>query len=131
MGLLNVSLGDLLWTTIVIFFMVVYFMILFQVIVDVFRRDASGWNKALWMLFILVAPFLSLFIYLIVNGDHMGRRQMEDAADAQARQAEYIRGVAGGGGGASEEIARAKQLLDSGAISQAEFDQLKGKALAG
>jgi ABC-type transport system involved in multi-copper enzyme maturation permease subunit len=128
--LLNVSFGDLLWSLVVIFFMVVYFIILFQVIGDIFRRDASGMNKALWILFILVAPFLSLFIYLVINGNNMSKRQMSDMADAQQRQAEYIRSVSGGGGGgAAEEIARAKALLDSGAISQAEFDQLKAKAL--
>jgi hypothetical protein len=131
MGLLNISFGDLIWITIEIFFMIVYFIILFQVIVDVFRREASGWNKALWMLFILVAPFLSLFIYLVINGNKMSRRQMDDVAAAQSQQAAYIRDVAGSGASASEQIAQAKGLLDSGAISQAEFDQLKAKALAG
>ena len=130
MGLLNISFGDLIWITIEIFFMVVYFIILFQVIVDVFRREASGWNKALWMAFILVAPFLSLFIYLIVNGNKMSRRQLDDVSAAQSRQAEYIRDVASTGPSASEQIAQAKQLLDSGAISQTEYDQLKAKALA-
>jgi putative oligomerization/nucleic acid binding protein/phospholipase D-like protein len=131
MGLLNISFGDLLWITVEIFFMVVYFIILFQVIVDVFRREASGWNKALWMAFILVAPFLSLFIYLVVNGNNMSRRQMDDVSAAQSRQAEYIRDVASSGASASEQISQAKQLLDSGAITQAEYDQLKAKALAG
>jgi hypothetical protein len=127
--LLNVSLGDLLWSLVVFFFMVVYFIILFQVIGDLFRRDSSGWNKAIWILFILVAPFLSLFIYLVVNGNNMSKRQMSDMAEAQQRQADYIRDVAGSGGGAAEEIARAKALLDSGAITQEEFNQLKAKAL--
>jgi hypothetical protein len=127
--LLNVSLGDLLWSLVVFFFMVVYFIILFQVIGDLFRRDSSGWNKAIWILFILVAPFLSLFIYLVVNGNNMSKRQMSDMAEAQQRQADYIRDVAGSGGGAAEEIARAKALLDSGAITQEEFNRLKAKAL--
>jgi multidrug resistance efflux pump len=99
------------------------------VIGDLFRRDSSGWNKAIWILFILVAPFLSLFIYLVVNGNNMSKRQMSDMAEAQQRQADYIRDVAGSGGGAAEEIARAKALLDSGAITQEEFNQLKAKAL--
>lgn len=130
MELLNVSFGDLLWSLVAIFFMVVYFIILFQVIGDLFRRDSTGWNKAIWILFIIVAPFLSLFIYLVVNGNNMSKRQMTDMAAAQQRQAEYVRNVAGtSGGGASEEIARAKELLDSGAISQEEFAQLKAKAL--
>src|SRR5690349_8794479 len=130
MEFMNVSFGDLLWSLVVIFFMVVYFIILFQVIGDLFRRDASGWNKALWILFILVAPFLSLFIYLVINGNSMHGRQMTDMAEAQKRQAEYIRGVSSSSGSAAEEIARAKELLDSGAITQAEFDQLKSKALS-
>jgi ABC-type multidrug transport system fused ATPase/permease subunit len=130
MGLLNVGLGDLLWSLIVIFFMVIYFMILFQVIVDIFRRKASGWNKALWLLFLLIVPVVALIAYMVTNSEGMAERRMGDIQDAQARQADYIRGVAGGGGGPAQEIANAKELLDSGAISQAEFDQLKAKALA-
>jgi hypothetical protein len=131
MGLFDVGFGDLLWSLIVIFFMVIYFMILFQVIVDVFRRKTSGWNKALWLLFLLVVPIVALIAYMVTNSEGMAERRMGDIQDAQARQADYIRGVAGGGGGPAQEIANAKGLLDSGAISQAEFDQLKAKALAG
>jgi predicted PurR-regulated permease PerM len=117
------------WTLIVIFFMVVYFMILFRVIVDVFRRkDASGWVKTGWLFFILVVPFISLFIYLIVNGQHMGERDMQEIARSEQQFDTYVRDVAGTSG--ADEIAKAKQLLDSGAISQAEFDQIKAKALA-
>ena len=117
------------WTLFVIFFMVVYFMILFRVIVDVFRRkDASGWVKTGWLFFILVVPFISLFIYLIVNGQHMGERDMQEIARSEQQFDTYVRDVAGTSG--ADEIAKAKQLLDSGAISQAEFDQIKAKALA-
>ncbi len=124
------SLGEFLWSLLVIFFMVIYFMMLFYVIVDVFRRhDASGGKKALWLLFLLVAPLLGLLIYLIVNGDHMAKRNV-DAAQAQQKQFDsYVRETAGSGGSAAE-IEKAKGLLDSGAISQAEFDQLKAKALS-
>jgi predicted PurR-regulated permease PerM len=123
------SLGEFLWSLLVIFFMVIYFMMLFYVIVDVFRRhDASGGKKALWLLFLLVAPLLGLLIYLIVNGDHMAKRNVE-AAQAQQKQFDsYVRETAGGGSAA--EIEKAKGLLDSGAINQAEFDQIKAKALA-
>lgn len=132
MGLLDVGFGDLLWSLIVIFFMVIYFMILFQIIVDVFRRHSSGWNKALWLLFLLVAPVIAMIAYMITNAEGMAERRLGDVQSAQDRQAEYIRSVAGGGGGgAAQEIAHAKELLDSGAISQPEFDQLKAKALAG
>ena len=117
-----------LWTLIVIFFMVVYFMMLFTVIVDVFRRhDASGGKKALWLIFLLVFPVIGLIAYLITNGDNIAHRQAESAQKAQSDFDSYVRSVSGG---SAEQIAKAKELLDSGAITQAEFDQLKAKALA-
>jgi len=125
----GVSLGDLQWSLLVIFFMVSYFLILFQVIVDVFRRDASGANKALWLLFLLVAPVIALIAYMIVNGEGMARRRMGDVAAAQSQTDDYIRSVAGGG--AASEIARGKELLDAGAISADEFAKLKARVLTG
>jgi hypothetical protein len=99
------------------------------VIGDVFRRrDASGWSKTIWLLFVLFVPFIGVFSYLIVNGDEMARRKVEAAEAAKGEMDEYVRSVAGGG--AAAEIERAKSLLDSGAISQAEFDAIKAKALA-
>jgi predicted PurR-regulated permease PerM len=116
-----------LWSLIVIFFMVVYFMMLFSVIVDVFRRhDIHGGKKAVWLLFILVAPLLGLLIYLIVNGHGIAERQAKDAQASQAQFDDYVKTVAGG---SADQIAKAKELLDAGTISQAEFDQLKTKAL--
>jgi predicted PurR-regulated permease PerM len=118
-----------LWSLIVIFFMVVYFMMLFGVIVDIFRRhDIHGGKKALWFLFILVAPFLGLFIYLIVNGHGIAERQQKDAQQSQQQFDSYVKEVAGSS--SAEQIAKGKELLDSGAITQAEFDTLKAKALA-
>jgi hypothetical protein len=122
-------LGDLLWSLLVIFFMVSYFLILFQVIVDVFRRDASGVNKALWLLFLLVAPVIALIAYMIANGEGMARRRMGDVVAAQSQTDDYIRSVAGGG--AASEIARGKELLDAGAISADEFAKLKARVLTG
>ena len=117
-----------LWSLIVIFFMVVYFMMLFSVIVDIFRRhDASGGKKALWLLFILFAPLLGLLIYLIVNGHGIAERQAKDVQQSQAQLDDHIKAVAGG---SAEQIAKAKELLDAGTITQAEFDQMKAKALA-
>jgi predicted PurR-regulated permease PerM len=117
-----------LWSLIVIFFMVVYFMMLFSVIVDVFRRhDIHGGKKALWLIFILFAPLLGLLIYLIVNGHGIAERQAKDAQASQAQFDDYVKSVAGG---SADQIAKAKELLDAGTISQAEFDQLKSKALA-
>jgi predicted PurR-regulated permease PerM len=118
-----------LWSLIVIFFMVVYFMMLFGVIVDIFRRhDAGGGKKALWLLFILFFPLVGLIAYLIVNGHGIAQRQAKDVQRSQAEFDDYVKSVAGG---SAEQIAKAKELLDTGTISQAEFDQLKAKALAG
>lgn len=126
--MLATSFTTFLWSLIVIFFMVVYFMMLFSVIVDIFRRhDASGGKKALWLLFILVVPLLGLLIYLIANGQGIAERQSKDVQQSQAQFDDYVKTVAGG---SAEQIAKAKELLDAGTITQAEFDQIKAKALA-
>jgi predicted PurR-regulated permease PerM len=118
-----------LWSLIVIFFMVVYFFMLFSIVVDVFRRhDIGGGKKALWLLFILFFPLLGLISYLIVNGHGIAERQQKDVQRSQAEFDDYVKSVSGGGG--AEQIAKAKELLDAGTITQAEFDQLKAKALA-
>jgi hypothetical protein len=119
-----------LWSLIVIFFMVIFFILLFQVIGDLFsRRDASGWKKAAWVIFIIVFPFLGLFVYYITNSDGMAQRQMKAVQQAQSDTDAYIKNVAASGDPA-EQISKAKSLLDTGTITQAEFDQLKAKALA-
>ena len=121
---------DVLWTILVIFLWISWFMLLFHVIGDVFRRrDASGGKKTLWLILVLFLPFLGVFIYLIANGDDMARRNIEAAEVARRETDDYVRSVAGSGGAAAE-IERAKGLLDSGTISQAEFDAIKAKALA-
>jgi len=117
-----------LWTLIVIFFMVIFFMLLFQIIGDLIRRkDTSGWSKALWVIFLICLPFIGIFTYYIVNGSGMADRTIASAQANQAQFDDYVRDVSGGGSAA--EIAKAKELLDSGAISQAEYDKLKAKAL--
>lgn len=129
MILADVNLGEILWTTLVIFFMVMYFMILFSILGDLFRdHDTSGWGKAAWVLFLVIAPFLAALIYLIARGNGMAKRSIAAQADAQKQFNEYVQSVAGSGS-PSDQIAQAKQLLDSGAIDQAEFDRLKAKAL--
>jgi predicted PurR-regulated permease PerM len=121
---------DVLWTILIFFLWVAWFMLLFHVIADVFRRrDASGGKKALWLIFVLFAPFLGVFAYLIANSDDMAQRQAEQLTAAQRETDEYVRSVAGSSGAAGE-IERAKGLLDSGAINQQEFDAIKAKALA-
>lgn len=120
---------DVLWTMLIIFLWIMFFWILIAVLGDIFRRhDVSGWNKAAWVFFVVFFPFLGILIYLGVNGSGMAERNVKDARQAQAQTDDYIRSVAGGPAG---EIEKAKALLDSGAISQAEFDALKQKALAG
>jgi hypothetical protein len=122
------DLGDLLWSMLVFFAWIIWFWLLFTVFADLFRRhDISGWGKAGWTIFVILVPYLGVLIYLIANGHGMAERSAKDVQAAQAQTDAYIKSVAGG---SAEQIARAKELLDSGAISQAEFDQLKAKALA-
>jgi hypothetical protein len=125
------SFGDVMWTMLVFFLWILFFWMLFTVFGDLFsRHDISGWAKAGWTLFVIILPFLGIFIYLIVEGKSMGERAMARAQSQQSQMDDYVRSVASTGS-ATEEIAKGKQLLDSGAITQAEFDALKSKALAG
>jgi Phospholipase_D-nuclease N-terminal/Short C-terminal domain len=130
MVLADYTFLDVMWSMLVFFIWVAWFILLFHVVADVFRRrDASGGKKTLWLIFILFVPFLGTFAYLIVNSDDMARRNIEQAQARQGQMDEYVRSVASEGGAAAE-IEKAKGLLDSGAISQAEFDAIKAKALA-
>jgi hypothetical protein len=121
---------DVFWTMIVFFLWVAWFWLLITVATDIFRRrDIGGGKKALWLIFMLFVPFLGVLVYLIANNDEMTQRNIERAQAQQAQMDDYVRTTAGTGG-ATAEIERAKGLLDSGAISQAEFDAIKQKALA-
>lgn len=121
---------EVLWTMLVFFVWVAWFMLLFRIVGDVFRRrDISGGMKTLWLLFVLFVPFLGVFIYLIANSDEMAQRDLERAKAAQAQFNDYVQSAAGSGGAASE-IDKAKKLLDSGAITEPEFAAIKAKALA-
>lgn len=122
---------DVLWTMIVIFAWVIWFWLLITVFSDLFRRsDISGWGKAGWIILVVVLPYFGVFIYLIAQHQGMTERSMAQAQAQQSQFDNYVKSVSGGGGGAAAEIEKAKQLLDSGAITQAEFDSLKAKALA-
>jgi hypothetical protein len=124
---------DILGSMLIFFAWVIWFWMLIRVLADVFRRrDLSGWGKAGWSVLMIFLPFLGVLIYLIAHGQDMGQRDMEDVEAARARFDEHVRSVAGSGGadGAASEIAKAKSLLDSGAISQTEFEAIKAKALA-
>jgi hypothetical protein len=121
---------DVFWTMLVFFAWVIWFWLLITVFSDLFRRhDISGWGKAGWCAFVIVLPFLGVFVYLIAQGKHMAERRAEDVRASQAAFDDYVREAAGKSG-PSDQIARAKELLDSGAIDAAEFEQLKRKALA-
>ncbi|QXT62477.1 SHOCT domain-containing protein [Tessaracoccus palaemonis] len=123
------SFWESLWLVIYGFFFIMYLIVMFQIVVDIFRDSGlKGWAKALWILALLVVPVLSALIYLIARGGGMNKRQY--AAVEQSREAteEYIRSVAGND--PAKQIADAKALLDSGAITADEFAQLKAKALA-
>jgi hypothetical protein len=116
-----------------IFVFVAYLMVIFSIIGDLFRDDKlSGWLKAVWILFLIFVPFLTALVYLIARGNGMQKRSIAQAQELRSAQDAYIRQTAGAGAGASaaDDIAKAKSLLDSGAITQAEFDSLKAKALA-
>ena len=120
---------DVFWTMMVFFFWVIWIWILVTVLVDLFRRhDISGWGKTAWALFVIVLPYLGVFVYLITQGKHMAERRAEEIRASRAAFDDHVRSVAATD--PSDQIAKAKELLDSGAIDQAEFDQLKRKALA-
>ena len=122
--------ADAMWTMLIFFVWILWFWLLFTVWFDIFRRhDISGWGKAGWLIFTIVLPFLGVFVYLIAENEGMTQRRVEQAQAQQQQLDDYVRQTAGGGGSASE-IEKAKALLDSGAITQAEFDSLKQKALA-
>jgi Short C-terminal domain/Phospholipase_D-nuclease N-terminal len=124
---------DVVGTMLIFFAWVIWFWLLITVFSDLFRRhDLSGWGKAGWIVLVVFLPYIGVLIYLIGQGKHMAERRAQDIRASQAAFEDQVREVAGtsGGGGAAAEITKAKQLLDSGAIDQAEFDQLKQKALA-
>jgi hypothetical protein len=127
----NYPLLEVFWTILIFFAWLIWIWAVIAILSDVFRRhDLSGWGKAGWTFLIILVPFLGVLIYLIAHGTDMAERNAAQMKVAQKQYDEHIREVAGsGGGGAATEIANAKSLLDSGAITQAEFDQIKQKAL--
>jgi predicted ferric reductase len=126
----NMSFGDFFWLLIWSFVFVFYLMILFQIIGDLFRdKDLSGWWKALWVIALIIVPWLSALVYLIARGRGMAERRAGEMHQVQAQTDSYIQQVAGRSN-PSEQIATAKGLLDNGTITQAEFDHLKAAALA-
>jgi general stress protein CsbA len=122
---------DVLWTLIIFFAWVAWIWLLIVIFSDLFRRrDIGGWAKAAWIVFLIVVPFIGVLVYLIAQHDAMAERQAQQVETSRQQTDEYIRSVATSNGGAADQIAKAKQLLDSGAITQEEFDSLKSRALA-
>ena len=122
---------SILWTMLVFFCWVAWFWLLIMIFGDIFRRrDASGVTKVLWMIFVILVPFLGVFVYVIVNNHGMTERKLADQQAKQRQFDAYVQTVATPSDGATAEIARAKELLDSGAITQSEFEVIKKKALA-
>ena len=121
---------DTLWTLVYIFFMIIFFMIFFMVIMDLFSdHTLGGGAKAVWIIFLILFPPITVLVYLIARGKSMGERRQKQMEAAQQAQKAYIQSAVGSVSPA-DQIASAKALLDAGTITQAEFDALKTKALA-
>jgi hypothetical protein len=125
------SFWDLIWWFLWAFAFIAYLFALFAIIGDLFRdRQLNGWWKAVWIIFLIFVPFLTALVYLIARGNGMAERSQKEAKQYQAATDDYIRQAAGISASPSDEIAKAKALLDAGTISQGEYDLLKARALA-
>ncbi|WP_243056888.1 SHOCT domain-containing protein [Nocardioides sp. SR21] len=125
------SFWDFFWFILSFFLLMAYLVVLFQILTDLFRdKDTSGWAKAFWVLFLIFLPLLTSLVYLIARGQGMAERNIAAINAAQADTDAYIKSVAGSSSTPADEIHKAKALLDSGAISQQEFDAIKAKALS-
>jgi hypothetical protein len=123
---------DILWTMVIFFAWVIWFWLLITVFADLFRRrDVGGGKKVVWTVFVIILPFLGVFAYLLANGDGMAERNAERTQAQRAQFDDYVQSVATGGGGAAAEIDKAQKLLESGTITQSEFEAIKAKALSG
>jgi hypothetical protein len=129
----NFGTGQVFWSMLWFFCFFIWIWLLIRVFTDIFRsHDMSGWAKALWIVFVIVLPYLGVLVYLIARGKEMTQHSLDDARAIDAAQRQYIQSVAGtGGGGAADEIARLADLRDKGVIDEAEFQAGKAKALAG
>ena len=129
--LANYTFGEVMWSFLVFFAWVIWFWLLITVFADLFRRhDISGWGKTGWIILVILIPYFGVFIYLIAEHEGMAKRNMAQVQQSQQQFDDYVKSVASPGGDPASQIADAKKLLDSGAITQDEFDQLKKKALA-
>ena len=123
-------LGGVLWSMFVFFAWFLWFWLLFMVYADLFRRDdIGGWGKTGWVVFTLFLPFIGVLTYLISQGRSMADRGVKQARRQQEELDEYVRSVATGNGNGADQLIKAKSLLDSGAITPEEFEQMKRKVL--
>jgi len=119
---------DIIWFIVVSFFFIAYLMVMFSILMDLFRdHETSGWAKAIWVVFLLIFPFITALIYLVVRGKSMAERRTADTIQLKQAQDAYIRQVAGSD--PTAQIANGKKLLDDGAITAEEFEQIKRTAL--
>ncbi|MFE0648021.1 SHOCT domain-containing protein [Streptomyces sp. NPDC059534] len=122
---------NVFWTMLMLFLWVLWFMLLFRIIGDIFRDDElGGWGKAGWTAFVILLPFLGVFVYLIARGRTMGERELKRIQQNEEQFRTYVRETAGSGGSQADELARLAELKNSGAITEAEFAQAKAKVLA-
>jgi len=120
---------EFLWLIVSTFFFIAYLVVLFQIIIDLFRdRNLGGFAKAIWVIFLIIFPLITALVYLIVRGGGMADRQVRQVNEAREEADAYIKRVAGTN--AADQIASAKRLLDEGTITREEFDKLKARALS-
>ena len=124
--------GQVFWSMLYFFLFFIWIWLLIVVFADIFRSpDLSGWGKALWTIFVILVPYLGVFVYLIARGHKMGEHAAQQAAAQEAQMREYVQNVAStSGGGSADEVAKLADLRDKGVISEDEFQQAKAKALS-
>jgi Short C-terminal domain/Phospholipase_D-nuclease N-terminal len=121
---------NLFWTMLELFVWVLWFFLLFRIIIDIFRsHDLGGWGKALWLIFVIVLPFLGVIIYLIARGGSMAQRDARQAQDADAATRSYIQSATGASTSTADEVTKLASLRDQGVITDAEFTAQKAKVL--
>jgi len=122
---------DVLWSMLVFFLFIAWIWVLISVVADIFRSDdLSGWAKALWVIFVIIIPWLGVLIYLIARGDNMAQRNVDDAMAAEEARRAYIQQAAGTSGSAADELAKLANLKESGVISDEEYSKLRAKVIA-
>ena len=121
---------DVLWTMLIFFLFIAWIWVLISVIADIFRSDdLSGWAKALWVIFVIIIPWLGVLVYLIARGDSMAQRGVDDAMAAEQARRSYIQQAAGTSASTADELAKLASLKESGVISDEEYAKLRAKAI--